>query len=243
MPELIEAVVAPLHVIFGFTGLAVFWIPIVVRKGGHWHVTLGRIFVNCAYVVLFTAGITVIYRLVSMLLAGEGPTVRPAAFSFVIFLGYLTLVTFITVRHSIGVLLTKRDPASLRTGFNIFMSKLAIASSVGLIIYTVIFRPPTWILLIALSPIGLGVGYGIHKYLSGELKSQKQWLYEHLGGMIGAGIAFHTAFAVFGFGQLFEFRIEGLLAIVPWVLPAIIGIPATVLWTRHYQKKFGELQV
>ena len=58
--------------------------------------------------------------------------------------------------------------------------------------------------------------------------------------MIGGGIAFHTAFAVFGMNQLFNLGLSGWLAVVPWILPAMIGIPATALWTRHYQRKFGE---
>lgn len=28
---------------------------------------------------------------------------------------------------------------------------------------------------------------------------------------------------------------------LPWILPAAIGIPATFLWQRHYRRKFGEL--
>ena len=31
------------------------------------------------------------------------------------------------------------------------------------------------------------------------------------------------------------------MRIVPWVLPAAIGIPAIAIWTRYYRKKFGEL--
>ena len=61
--------------------------------------------------------------------------------------------------------------------------------------------------------------------------------------MIGAGIAFHTAFAVFGSSRLFDIGLTGWIAVIPWVLPAAIGIPATILWTRHYRRKFGELGV
>ena len=95
-------------------------------------------------------------------------------------------------------------------------------------------------MLLALSPVGISSGIGILKYLGGSLPSPRQWMYEHLGAMIGAGIAFHTAFAVFGINRLVSLRIDGALAVVPWILPAAIGIPASVIWARHYQKKFGE---
>ena len=80
------------------------------------------------------------------------------------------------------------------------------------------------------------------QYMSGKTRtSPRAWLYEHLGSMLGAGIAFHTAFAVFGSAQLFDLGLSGWTAVVPWVAPAAIGIPAIFLWTRHYRRKFGDL--
>ena len=64
------------------------------------------------------------------------------------------------------------------------------------------------------------------------------WFYSHMGSMIGGGIAFHTAFAVFGAQRLWDYSLEGALGIVPWILPALIGIPGTVLATRNYKRKF-----
>lgn len=240
MLEWFAAAIGPFHAVFGFIGLAAFWVPIFSKKGARRHVAFGKIFLYCAYVVLGSAGISVIYHLVRLSLADRGPAMDPT-FSFMLFLGYLALVTLINVRHAIGVLRTKDVPDSLATPLNILMGRLAIAASIGLIAFTVIVRPSVWILLLALSPIGLGIGFGIGKYLSGNRPSQKQWLYEHLGGMIGAGIAFHTAFAVFGSTRLFDYQFEGLLYVLPWIAPAMIGIPATVIWSRYYQRKFGEL--
>ena len=71
--------------------------------------------------------------------------------------------------------------------------------------------------------------------------SRRAWMYEHIGAMLGSGIAFHTAFAVFGSAQLIDINLAGWLQVVPWIAPTIIGIPAILLWTRHYQRKFGEL--
>lgn len=33
--------------------------------------------------------------------------------------------------------------------------------------------------------------------------------------------------------------LDGWLAIVPWVAPTMIGVPAIALWTRHYRRKFS----
>jgi hypothetical protein len=66
------------------------------------------------------------------------------------------------------------------------------------------------------------------------------WYYAHMGNMIGAGIAFHTAFLVFGSNRLFSYELPGLWRIVPWILPAAIGIPANRILESRYRAKFGE---
>jgi hypothetical protein len=79
------------------------------------------------------------------------------------------------------------------------------------------------------------------QYMNGKQTSKRAWLYEHLTSMVGAGIAFHTAFAVFGMTRMFDIGLTGTLAVIPWVLPAAIGIPGSIIWKRHYQKKFNEI--
>ncbi len=41
--------------------------------------------------------------------------------------------------------------------------------------------------------------------------------------------------------QLWDLGLDGWVAVVPWVAPAMVGVPATFIWVRHYQKKFGEV--
>jgi hypothetical protein len=230
-----------IHVLFGAIGLAAFWVPVFTRKGAANHVRFGKIFVWSAYVVLGGAAVSLATRFIFMVQNQISPSDQPSQFAFLIFLGYLTLVTFVSVRHGITVVLNKRDPAALNTWLNSTMAWLAIAASIGIIGYALLISPPNMILLLALSPIGLGIGYGNLRYMRSTPPSKRQWMYEHLGAMIGSGIAFHTAFAVFGSSRLFDIGLDGWIAIIPWVAPAAIGIPAITLWTRHYRRKFGEL--
>ena len=60
-----------------------------------------------------------------------------------------------------------------------------------------------------------------------------------MGSMLGGGIAFHTAFAVFGAPRLWAYEIAGPLAVLPWILPTVIGIPTIAVWTRRYRRKFN----
>lgn len=238
----LETLLRYIHVIFGFAGLVAFWVPILARKGGPNHIRFGTIFVRCAWVVLASALLAVVYHLINMNVSGITLADRPQTYAFLAFLAYLALVTGINIRHAIGVLRHKQDPAALGTPLNINLGRLAIASSVLLIIFALWLRPSNIIILLALSPIGLGIGIGILAYCKKPPASRHEWLYEHLGGIIGAGIAFNTAFAVFGSRQLFDYDFDGWVGVMPWVLPVAVGIPATFIWTRHYRRRFGELK-
>lgn len=229
------------HVAFGIVGLTAFWIPIMTRKGGHTHQLFGRIYRNCAWVVLASAGLAVVLITARMLADGKTPATDPVTYGMVVFLGYLAFVTFVTVRHGVQVLKFKNRPQDQATALNLWLARGAILASVVVIAWALVFAPPNRILLFALSPIGLGVGRGILSYLGKPPATPRVWMYEHLGAMIGGGIAFHTAFAVFGINRLFELGLTGWVATIPWLAPAALGIPATIIWTRHYQKKYGEL--
>lgn len=229
------------HVLFGAIGLTAFWIPVFARKGAVNHVRFGKLFVWSAYVVLAAAAIALMLRFGRLVLNGVGPADEPLLYGFIVFLAYLTFVTFVTVRHGVGVLQHKQEPQNLKTPFNVALAYGAILASASIIIYAVALSAPNKILLFALSPIGFGTGFGNLRYMRGSAPSRRAWMYEHLGAMLGGGIAFHTAFAVFGATRLFDIGLTGPVAVIPWIAPAAIGIPAIVLWTRYYRRKFGEL--
>ena len=229
------------HIVFGAIGLLAFWIPVFARKGAANHVRYGKVFVWSAYIVLSAAAIALLSRVTGLAIEGRGPADAPLLFAFIVFLAYLTYVTFVIVRHGMAVLRNKRDPAALRTTLNVWLAYGAIAASAGIILYGLLINPPNKVLLFALSPIGFGAGFGNLRYMKSHTPSPRAWMYEHLGAMLGAGIAFHTAFAVFGASRLFDIGLTGWVAIIPWVAPAVIGIPAITLWTRHYRRKFGEV--
>lgn len=229
-----------IHIAFGALALAAFWIPIFARKGGRLHIQAGKVFVRSAYVVLTTAALALTARVTALLLAGRGPDDDPGLFAFIVFLAYLTFVTYATVRQGMGVLRHKRDPAALRTPFNQVLAYCMIAASALLIAYALIQSPPNKLLLFALSPIGALGGIGNLRYMNGAPPSARAWFYEHLGAMLGAGIAFHTAFAVFGATRLFDIGLTGWVAVIPWVAPTVIGVPAIIIWTAYFRRKFGD---
>ncbi len=229
------------HVVAGAIGLVAFWLPVFSKKGARNHVRFGKVFVRSAYVVLSAAAFALLLRVIDLNLRSVSIAEAPQTYAFIVFLGYLTFVTYVIVRHGMAVLRHKGMPQSLRTPVNTGLAWGAIASSAAILAYALVLEPPSAIILFALSPIGVLTGLGNLRYMKGTTTSHRAWWYEHLGAMLGAGVAFHTAFFVFGVTRLFDIGLTGWVAVLPWVAPVAIGLPAIEIWTRHYRRKFGEL--
>lgn len=236
-----QSISRSIHIVFGFVGLLAFWIPILTRKGSSLHRAAGRVFAFCASLVLLSAGLSIALVATRLVAAGKGPAASPETWSSLVFLAYLAWVTWLIVRHGRLVLRSKGSPRTAGMGSSCWLARSAIAASGVIVAWALVFRPPNMVVLLALSPIGFLSGRGMLEYYRGSTPSPRAWLYEHLGAMIGAGIAFHTAFAVFGSRQFLAWEPEGLIGVIPWILPTLVGLPATVLWTRHYQKRFSEV--
>jgi hypothetical protein len=78
------------------------------------------------------------------------------------------------------------------------------------------------------------------RYIFQPRPTPMAWFYKHMENMLGVGIGFHTAFLVFGAFRFLPFRLEGGWQLVPWLLPSLIGIPATHWWIHTYKRRFGE---
>ena len=226
------------HVATGFVGLAAFWIPLFARKGGRVHVQAGRVFTYCAYVVTLSAVTVSAGRIVSYQAQGIALADRPELYGFAFLLGYLGVVTFATVRHAMQVVATRRSPETLWTPFHEVLAWASMAGGAAVIAFALAVWSDLSPILLGLSPIGLFTGRGMLRLMRNPGAQHMEWFYSHLGSMLGGGIAFHTAFVVFGAQRLWAYELAGPLAVVPWILPTVVGIPAIIVWTRHYRRKF-----
>lgn len=236
MLDFIQSGIHWTHIVAGGLGLIAFWVPVLTRKGGKTHKKYGRVFKWSAYTVVWSAGIAVLVHL--LVARAEGAAIADAAdsYGFLFFLAYLALVTGIILRHGLAVLEHKRDITEMGRPLDRGLAWVSIGASLALIAFALYYNPGNKIVLFALSPLGLGTGFGILKAIRGGRPERTPWIHEHLEAMLGAGIAYHTAFVVFGASRLFDIGLTGPMAVVPWVLPAAIGIPATAIWTRKYRK-------
>lgn len=239
-------IVLALHAASGLVGLIAFWVPAIARKGGPTHTRTGRLFFRATCAVAVTGMAMAALLLADPLgikAAGETLTPERAALvagevrTFVPFLLYLVLITFTPAYHGKRVLETRAAPATLRTPFHTAVNAAAIAASAGLLALGIRTGTPVFA---ALSPIGFLIGWGALRFARRPYPTPMAWWYEHMESMIGGGVAFHTAFLVLGAGRLLGIQITGPAAVIPWLLPAIIGIPVSAIWVRYYRRRFQE---
>ncbi len=236
--HLLDALIM-VHVAAGFVGLVAFWIPVFARKGGRAHVRAGRVYAYAAYIVTLSAVVASAGRIGSYVNQGVGFAERPDLYGMAVLLGYLGVVTFANVRHGIRVLATRRTPEALRTAFHMALAWACIACSSAVVALAVAIWSDASPVLLGLSPVGFITASNMLRAMRNPDSPPMGWLYSHLGSMLGGGIAFHTAFAVFGAQRVFAYELPGALTLLPWLLPTIIGVPAIIVWSRHYRRKFS----
>lgn len=226
--------------------LILFWIPVAAPKGGRLHIRIGWAYVICMSAVVLTAfsmsGLAFadplgVRRFAQPLSQSETVEFIHKTRLFSAFLAYLAGVTLASGWQGIGALLTRRDPKLLRTPFTFALNGLVLISALAILLLGLRERSAV---LLGLSPVGIFLGGGNLSYLLRGPRSRMHWWYEHLGSMLGTGIAGYTAFLVFGGSRLFPSLARTQFYAVFWVLPAAIGTPAIFLTVAYYRRKFHE---
>ena len=232
--------VLALHVLCGFIGLLAFWVAVLSKKGSTLHLRFGKAFVFCVYGIALTAIVVVTSRILDAVALGKTVTTHPSSFAAPFFLAYLALTTYGSTYLAIAVVRTKAAPQTINTPIYKIIVIAQVIASFLIIAFALTYKPSLTALLLSLSPIGFLNALAMQRYVN-RTHIKMQWLYTHLGSILGAGIVFHTAFFVFGANRLGILALPAHLQLIPWLAPAIIGIPVANLWEKRYRKKFGDL--
>jgi hypothetical protein len=236
---MLHSLLLKFHILLGVIALVLFWLPMLSRKGSSVHRRSGRYY---AYVMKAVALSGLV--MTSMVwfdpigIKGAGLMVdgqiqqRKLDFFMMLnlFLFLLSLLTWVTIRHATGTLLCKQNRAALKHWS---------------------YQAPVWLLLVVafygawqgfkfsmplvmvFAGISLMTCFGILTYLHTKTVMTNRWLIEHASAMIGSGIAAYTAFFAFGGRALFAELLTGHWMMVPWLIPSLLGIPATIWFKRR----------
>jgi uncharacterized membrane protein len=234
-----HGVVLKLHIILGCIALLLFWLPMLSRKGSAVHRSSGRYYGHLMKAVavsglLMTSMVwfdPVAIKGADLMVDGQIPQRKLDFFMLInLFLFLLSLLTWVTIRHATGSLLCKQDRAPLKHwSYQAPVWLLMIVAVYGGW-QGFLFNMP---LVMVFAGISLFTCFGILTYLHTKTVTANRWLIEHASAMIGSGIAAYTAFFAFGGRALFAEFLTGHWIMLPWLIPTVIGVPATIWFKRR----------
>jgi hypothetical protein len=152
------------------------------------------------------------------------------------FLLYLFVITGTALYTGLRALKSKAGPQHYITPMYVATTWATLLG--GVIVLVVGVATQTW-LLAGFSLIGLTAGPSALAFMRKPPNDPRFWWYEHLGGMIGTGIAAHVAFLNFGAQRLIGGFDVGSWGMLVWFAPVAIGLVATNRIEAHYRAKFA----
>lgn len=213
-----------IHIAGGAAALLSMFIPLLAKKGGTAHRRAGWVFVGGMTVVAVTALVLAGARF----LTDPSPQGRAGG----VFLAYIAILTGAGVSAGIRVLRAKRRITPHGHAWDLGLPVLLVASAGAIAVYGVTTGQT---LFTAFATIGLINGGTQLAYWLRAPTHNMHWWFEHMGNMLGACIAATTAFLVNNAGAL------GLptMSLLVWLAPSAVGVPATIIWTRYYRRRFS----
>ena len=247
------------HITIGFVGLAAYWIAVLAKKGSKPHIFAGRAFEWCGY---FVAG-SALYSCVRYLSqarhfafidrpgesAQELARVEFAQFLLTL-LSFLAIVFLVQLRNGVRIVRTRKLGAGAYQNWEAkFWLVLQTLGSVCLISFG-FYRLATGGSAVHWASVVVGaiplteLKKELHFYRNPR-EFKMSWWYKHMECMLGCGVAFHTAAALFSFRWLERntgLTLPGIWQVVPWIIPTVVGVPLGNWWVRRYRIKFGDIK-
>jgi len=232
------------HITLGAVGLVVFWLPTLSKKGSPFHKRVGKIFVLTMFAISISGIIMSILVLVDPigvrvpernLTLAQSFSLKQQSRETAVFLLMLSMLVFVNVKQSILVLKVKADRDLLKIPSTLIPIGILLVTGIAVGIVAIIIVQP---LFIVFSIISIVVSYGSLKYIFKKEIKQREWIIEHMGNILGTGIAAYTAFFAFGGRRLFSEILSGDMQLIPWILPSVIGVSATIYFSKKYRKKY-----
>ena len=210
-----------IHIIAGGISIILFWIPAFTKKGGKTHILAGRIYVYAMWIVVLTAAILCIIRIIQ------------GSWEFAVFLGFLALITSKPLWLAIAVLKPRSERFwELKKIFEIVI----FIAGLTLTLFGIFFwNGGSSILMIIFGLLGVLSITDLSGSRRKELRHHPVQI--HLGEMIISGIAAYTAFLAFGARAFLSSLLSGYWSIIPWILPTVAGIIAIRMIRPHFGRK------
>jgi len=218
-----------------------FWITAFLRKGEAGHRAIGRWFARLMYVAAATGAILAVADLTApSLVRPPDPSLsadalrelaRTTAPTMWLAL-FVLLIIVAPVQHGVAAVAAGPTPNRMRSTVHALLNALAILATLAFIPAAIAWHQPLFLIV---APIGFIVGLRNMGYAARSTATPIEWQREHLTSMLTAGIALHTALFVFGTSRTLKWALGGWMQLLPWTLPALIGLLVIVFFRRRAQ--------
>lgn len=195
------------HGLLGVLALLTYWIAALARKGSGPHKLAGKVYV-LVMVALLVPAVPLSIRL------GLNSPV------FGVFFAYLLLITASALWKGWYAVRRKRDFAAYAgTGYR-RLAWANIAGGLAILVLGLVAMQP---ILIGFSAVGLLGGRGMLGVARRGPAHPRWWMEQHLGAMIGCGVATHIAFLLVGLPRLLPALSGPGLQTAAWLSPLVLA--------------------
>lgn len=207
-----------LHVGLGVAALVTYWMAALARKGSGPHKLAGKVY------VLVMVGLLVPAIPLSLRVFYASPM-------FAWFLLYLLLITATALWKGWYAVRRKRDFASYAgTPFRT-LAWANIAAGLGVLGLGLVNVQP---IFMGFSLVGVLGGRGMLRVAQSGSAHPRWWMGEHMGAMLGCGVATHIAFLQIGLPRLLPALAGPAMQTAAWLAPLAIAALARVWLGREY---------
>jgi len=216
--DLLSGFILP-HVIAGTLALLAYWGAALTRKGSKPHRLAGRIHMLSMVAIVITA------LPLTALTFIQGNVVIAA------FLGYLAILV---THNSVVAWRAVRLKRHFDRFANITYKAGAVATGLAGLLVMILGINKGALILIAFGAVGPWAMWGAYRLYSNANRPANWWLVEHIGAMIGNGIAVHIAFLQIGLSRLLRNLDMNTVIQMSWLLPLVVGIVAGIYFSRKF---------
>lgn len=201
-----------IHIATGMIALLAGILAIIFKKGDKNHRMSGKIYFWCIMAVSVTALVLSVSKQIT-------------------FLTLIAIFSFYLSYSGYRVLYLKKKPAGITDWIMAIILALNGLYMTGTGSYALIQGTGTLNpVLILFGTACLGISFTDIKRFTRKIPRVKnEWLYKHMGMMLGSYIATFTAFMVV--------NVQTNPAWAAWLLPTIIGSPLITVWIRYYKNR------
>jgi uncharacterized membrane protein len=214
-----------IHASIGTLALLTFWVAGLSKKGSVIHKAAGKI-----YLLAMTGIIISAFPLTISMLLNK----NPAGGSFFL---YLLVITTTSVWCSWRAIRDKRDWSRYVGKIFKFLMVLNLLSALAIVSVAVMIPNDIQIILMAFSIIGIMNAVKMFRFSRKAPADPRWWLEQHLGSMIGNGVATHIAFLSVGLPRVLPMLSGPVLQNLAWLGPLTLSFVAAIYLTRKYLPK------